>query len=75
VFAWYPALRWHERYLGLLKEQKNLKRNAKGKRAKTCIGKPEIPMFFSGADEVVVVMIASETGQERRTSHEEFLFV
>jgi hypothetical protein len=42
---------------------------------KTCIGKSEIPMFFSGADEVVVVLIVSETGQERRTSHEKFLFV
>jgi hypothetical protein len=32
-------------------------------------------MFFSGADEAVVVMIFPETGKERRASHEEFLFV
>jgi len=31
VLAWYPAYRWHELYLGLLKEQENLKGNAKEK--------------------------------------------
>jgi hypothetical protein len=45
------------------------------KRAKTGIGKPEIPKFLSGADEAVVVMIFPETGEERRASHEVFLFV
>jgi hypothetical protein len=39
------------------------------------MGKPEIPIFLSGADEVVVVMIFPETGKERRASHEGFLFV
>jgi hypothetical protein len=38
-------------------------------------GKSEIPMFFSGADEAVVVLILPETGEERRASHEKFLFV
>ena len=42
---------------------------------KTRMGKSEIPMFLSGADEAVVVLISSETGEERRASHEEFLFV
>jgi hypothetical protein len=42
---------------------------------KTCIGKSEILMFLSGADEAVVVMTFPETGKERRASHEEFLFV
>jgi len=42
---------------------------------KTRIGKSEIPMFFSGADEDVVVLILPETGEERRASHEKFLFV
>jgi hypothetical protein len=37
---------------------------------KTRIGKSEIPMFFSGADEAVVVLILLETGEERRASHE-----
>jgi hypothetical protein len=31
VLARYPALRWHERYLGVLKEQRNLKGNVKEK--------------------------------------------
>jgi hypothetical protein len=50
-------------------------RKCKGKRAKTRMGKSEIPIFLSGADEVVVVRIFPETGKERRASHEEFLFV
>jgi len=33
-------------------------------------GKSEIPIFLSGTDEAVVVMIVQETGQERRASHE-----
>jgi hypothetical protein len=32
-------------------------------------------MFFSGADEAVVVMILPETGEERRASHEEVSIV
>jgi hypothetical protein len=32
--------------------------------AKTCISKPEIPKILSGADEAVVMLIASEMGQE-----------
>jgi len=32
-------------------------------------------MFFSGADEAVVVMIFPGTGEERRASLERFLFV
>jgi hypothetical protein len=42
---------------------------------KTRIGKSEIPMFFSGADEAVVVLILTETGEERRASHEEVSIV
>ena len=38
-------------------------------------GKSEIPIFLSGADEAVVVMIVPETGQERRASHEEVSIV
>ena len=38
-------------------------------------GKSEIPMFLSGADGAVVVMIALETWQERRASHEEVSIV
>jgi hypothetical protein len=50
-------------------------RKCKGKRAKTLMSKPEILMFFSGADEAAVVMIFPETGKERRASHEWFLIV
>ena len=39
------------------------------------MSKPEILMFLSGTDEVVVVMIFPETGKERRASHEWFLIV
>jgi hypothetical protein len=38
-------------------------------------GKSEIPIFLSGADEAVVVLITLETGQERRASHEEVSIV
>lgn len=38
-------------------------------------GKSEIPIFLSGADEAVVVMIVPETEQERRASHEEVSIV
>jgi hypothetical protein len=38
-------------------------------------GKSEIPIFLSGADEAVVVKIASETEQERRASHEDVSIV
>ena len=38
-------------------------------------GKSEILIFLSGADEAVVVMIALETGKERRASHEEVSIV
>jgi hypothetical protein len=34
------------------------------------MGKPEIPMFLIRADEAVIVLISSETGKERRASHE-----
>jgi hypothetical protein len=39
------------------------------------MSKLEIPKFLSGADEVVVVLILPETEEERRASHEGFLFV
>jgi hypothetical protein len=39
------------------------------------MSKSEIPKFFSGADEAVVVLTVPETGQERRASLERFLFV
>jgi hypothetical protein len=41
MLAWYPAYRWHERYQGLLKEQKNLKRDEKGKGRKPVWERPK----------------------------------
>lgn len=38
------------------------------------MGKSEIPMFLSGADEAVVALIIPETGKERRASHEDVSF-
>jgi len=75
VLAWYPAYRWHEHYLGVLKEQRNLIGNAKGKGREPEWVSLKYRCSLSGADEVVVVLISSETGKERRASHEWFLFV
>jgi hypothetical protein len=63
VLAWYPAYRWHEHYLGLLKEQGNLRGNGKGKGQKLEWGKSEILMFLSGADGAVVALIIPDNGK------------
>ena len=46
-------------------KNRGTERECEGKRAKTRIGKPEIPKFLSGADEAVVVMIFPEMGEEQ----------
>jgi hypothetical protein len=48
MLAWYPAYRWHDYYLGLLKEQGNLKGNAKEKGRKPELASPKYRSSFQG---------------------------
>jgi hypothetical protein len=48
LLAWYPALRWHEHYPGLLEEQGNLKENVKGKGRKPELASLKYRRFFQG---------------------------